>query len=70
MSIKNKYALAVCASVLAFGFSACEKQGPAEKAGEEIDEAVGATKDTAKEVGEEVKEGAAEVKDEVKDATN
>ena len=66
MTLKNKYALAVCASILAFGFSACEKKGPAEKAGEQVDEAVDATKDAAKEAGEEVKEGA----EEVKDATN
>jgi hypothetical protein len=59
MSIRNRYALAVCASILAFGFSACEKQGPAEKAGEEIDEAAA-----------EVKEGVNEAADEVKDATN
>jgi len=70
MNMKNKYVLAVCVSVLAFGFVGCEKQGPAEKAGEEIDEAVGAAGNKVEKAADEVKEEVNEAADEVEDATN
>ena len=41
--------LTALAALLALGLSACEKKGPLERAGEEVDEAV----DTAKRGGEE-----------------
>ena len=43
-----------------FAVSACEKQGPAEKAGESIDQSMESAKDS-------YKEGVEEVKDEVDD---
>jgi hypothetical protein len=70
MTIRNRYALAVCASILAFGFAACEKQGPAEKAGEEIDEALDTAGNKVEKAADEVKEEVNEAADEVKDATN
>jgi predicted small lipoprotein YifL len=44
-----KVILAALMATAALGLSACEKQGPLEKAGEEVDEAV----DTIKNGGEE-----------------
>jgi predicted small lipoprotein YifL len=44
-----KLILAALAATAALGLTACEKQGPLEKAGEEVDEAV----DTIKNGGEE-----------------
>jgi hypothetical protein len=44
-----KVILAALAATTALGLAACEKQGPLEKAGEEVDEAV----DTIKHGGEE-----------------
>ncbi len=68
--------LAALAAVLMFGLSACEKQGPLERAGEEVDEAVDRVKDgniTEKPLSEkaddavdEVREGAAEATEEAK----
>ena len=50
-------------------FTACESKGPAEKAGEKVDEAVQKTTDKAKEVTETVKDKAEEVGKEVKKST-
>jgi hyperosmotically inducible protein len=50
-------------------FTACESKGPAEKAGEKIDQAVEETTDKAKEVTEAVKEKAEEAGEEVKKST-
>ena len=70
----RKTALMALVATIAFGFAACEKQGPLERAGEEVDEAV----DTAKHGGEEsnatkaddavddLREGAKDAADEVK----
>jgi len=52
-----------------FAFTACESKGPAEKAGEKIDQAVEETTDKAKEVTEAVKEKAEEAGEEVKKST-
>lgn len=56
------------------GLSACERQGPVERAGEEVDEAVDTLKNGGKEstanklddAADEVREGAGEAKDELK----
>jgi polyhydroxyalkanoate synthesis regulator phasin len=50
-------------------FSACESKGPAEKAGEKIDQVVEKTTDKAKEVTDDVKEKAEEAGKEVKKST-
>ena len=52
-----------------FAFTACESKGPAEKAGEKIDQAVEKTTDKAKEVTEAVKEKVEEAGEEVKKST-
>ena len=61
---------AAMAATAALGLAACEKQGPIEKAGEEVDEAV----DTIKNGGEEstatkVDDALDEARDKVEDAT-
>ena len=61
---------AAMAVTTALGLAACEKQGPLEKAGEEVDEAV----DTIKNGGEEstaskVDDAVDEARDKVEDAT-
>jgi hypothetical protein len=60
---------AALAATAALGMAACEKQGPLEKAGEEVDEAV----DTIKNGGEEstaskVDDAVDEARDKVEDA--
>ncbi|HKS57418.1 MAG TPA: hypothetical protein VJS12_19130 [Steroidobacteraceae bacterium] len=61
---------AAMAATAALGLAACEKQGPLEKAGEEVDEAV----DTIKNGGEEstatkLDDAVDEARDKVDDAT-
>ena len=68
--------LAALAAVLMFGLTACEKQGPVERAGEEVDEAVNRVKDghvTEKPASEKVddavdkaREGAQDAAEEIK----
>lgn len=56
--MKSRSALAA-ALLLAFamaGLSACEKQGPAERAGEAVDKAAKKTGDAVKEAGEKIKD--------------
>ncbi len=45
----RKIGVMLCGIVLMFSFTACKKQGPAERAGERIDE-------TVEKTGEEMKE--------------
>jgi len=59
-------------ATLALCAAGCEKEGPAERAGEQLDEAAADVKDAAKaagdqlqEAGQEVKEAAEEAKDAV-----
>ncbi|NBB93708.1 MAG: hypothetical protein GVY32_11125 [Gammaproteobacteria bacterium] len=63
--INNKAFNILCALLLALSvgmLAGCEQEGPAEEAGEEIDEAV-------EEAGDDMEEAAEEVEDEVDDAT-
>ncbi|MEE4304905.1 MAG: hypothetical protein V2J19_12230 [Wenzhouxiangella sp.] len=63
--INNKLFNILCALLLALSvgmLAGCEQQGPAEEAGEEVDEAV-------EEAGDNMEEAAEEVEDEVDDAT-
>ena len=50
-----------------FGFIGCESKGPAEKAGEKIDETVEKAGDKAEEAAEAVKDKAEDVKEKAKD---
>ena len=68
--MKQRAIWAVLAATLAIGTTACEKQGPVERAGEEVDEAV----DTIKHGGEEstankVDDALDEARDAVEDKT-
>jgi predicted small lipoprotein YifL len=68
--MKRRTIWAVLAATLAIGTTACEKQGPVERAGEEVDEAV----DTIKHGGEEstankVDDALDEARDAVEDKT-
>jgi hypothetical protein len=68
--------LAALAAVLSLGLAACEKQGPLERTGEEVDEAVDRVKDgnisekpiseKADDAVDQVREGAAEATEEAK----
>lgn len=40
----------------AFGFAACEKEGPAERAGKQVDNAVDGAGDAVKDAGDKVKD--------------
>jgi hypothetical protein len=68
MTIKKLMLIIVM--ILSFAaLNACESEGPAEKAGEKIDEAVEETAEKAEEAGEAIEEKAEEAKKEVKEAT-
>ncbi len=71
----HKYASSLCvlvASLALIGVVGCEKEGPAEKAGKEIDKAVLETGKTAlekaKKVGKALEEAAEETAEKVKEA--
>jgi hypothetical protein len=65
--------IAALAAVLTLGLTACEKKGPVEQAGEEVDEAVGTLKNGGNETpaaklddaGDKVRDAAEEAKDAV-----
>ncbi len=59
--ILKKLITMIVLSLSIFAFTACESKGPAEKAGEKIDQAVEETSDKAKEATEAVKDKAEEV---------
>ncbi|MBI3530682.1 MAG: hypothetical protein HY067_22270 [Betaproteobacteria bacterium] len=61
MKFNSAIAAAVMLSFTVAGLAACEKKGPAERAGESIDNA-------AKKVGEKMEEAGEKIKDVVKDA--
>lgn len=65
---------AMLAATLSVGLAACEKKGPVEQAGEEVDEAIGTIKNGGKEstatkvddAVDEAREGAEDAADELK----
>jgi hypothetical protein len=66
--------LAGLLAAMSLGLAACEREGPVERAGEEVDEAVGTLREgeesTANKVDDtvdEVREGAAEATDEARE---
>jgi predicted small lipoprotein YifL len=60
------YMLTISA-MLGTGLTACEQKGPAERAGEKIDEAAQDIKEDAGKAAEDVKEAAADVKEQIED---
>ena len=69
MNFKKLFSI-MAVLLLLFTFSACESEGPAEKAGEKIDQSVKQTVDKAKEAGEALGDKAKEVGDQVEKATD
>ena len=59
MKLSSGIAAAIVLSFAVAGLTACEKKGPAERAGEKID-------DTAKKVGEKIENAGDKVKDAAK----
>ncbi len=68
MLIKKLIAMIIL-SLSIVAFAACDSKGPAERAGEKIDQTLEKASDKAKEVTEAVKEKAEEAGKEVKKAT-
>ena len=56
MTLIRKVLLLVCGLMLAFSLSSCEKKGPAEKAGEKVDNAIEKAGDKAEKAGDKIKE--------------
>lgn len=61
MKLNSGIAVAIVLSFALAGLTACEKKGPAQKAGESIDNA-------AKKVGDKMEEAGDKIKDAAKDA--
>jgi hypothetical protein len=59
-------ALILFAAVFAYG---CEKKGPAEKAGEKIDDTMHEALDKAEEAGEKIEEAAEEAGEKIEEAS-
>jgi len=56
MTLIRKVLLLVCGLMLGFSLSSCEKKGPAEKAGEKVDNAIEKAGDKAEKAGDKIKE--------------
>ena len=56
MTFKKSAAAAAFALFAALGLSACEEEGPAEQAGEAVDESVEQTGEAMEEAGEELED--------------
>jgi predicted small lipoprotein YifL len=67
--ILKKFITIIVLSLSIFAFTACESKGPAEKAGEKIDQTMEKASDTAKDATEAVKDKAEEVGEAVKKTT-
>jgi hypothetical protein len=66
----KKLCAATLIVLLGFALIACEQEGPAEEAGEKVDEAVEEASEKVEEAGEAVEEKAEETKESVKEATD
>ncbi|WP_458524937.1 hypothetical protein [Onishia taeanensis] len=60
LQLLRTLALSVLIGMMAFGLAACEEEGPAEQAGENIDEAMEDAGESVEEMGESVEEAAEE----------
>ena len=63
--MNSKAVLLALAAGLALTLSACEQEGPAERAGEHIDNAVGAAGDKIEQAGDKIEEAGDKVKEKV-----
>jgi hypothetical protein len=66
----KKSVLLMLLAVAAFGMSGCDSDGPAERAGESVDNAVDSMKDKASDAGDSLSETVKDACDEVGDATD
>lgn len=69
MTVAGKILMAAISGMLALSLAACEKEGPAERAGEEIDEAVEQAKERVEESAEEAEEGMEEAGEKLREKT-
>jgi len=67
--VLRRLVVLLVAAAFMFPLAACEKEGPAEKAGEEIDETVEKAGEKMEEAGEEVTQEVEEAKEEVREST-
>ena len=67
-NLKKALLISLMASFVAL--TACEKDGPAERAGEAIDNATDNSKDALEDAGDNIQDAADDAADAVKDATN
>jgi len=73
--MNNRYVPALLALVLGIGLAACEREGPLERAGEEVDEAVDtmrnggeeSTENKLDDAADQIREGVNETADEIKE---
>ena len=56
MTLIRKVLLLVCGLMLVFSLASCEKKGPAEKAGEKVDNAIEKAGDKVEKAGDKIKE--------------
>lgn len=61
--MKERILVAATAVLLALSLSACEKEGPAEKAGKSVDQAADQAQQNMENAGESLQQGAKETKD-------
>ena len=62
MKSNKTLAAALAAAVLIAGLSGCQKQGPAERAGKQIDKAVDKTGEQIEKAGEKIQDAAKDAK--------
>jgi len=65
---KNVALVLLLGGLLGTGLVACEKKGPAERAGEKIDDAAQQVKEGAEKAADKVEDAAEDLKDKVQDA--
>ena len=68
--LKKTLVIGLTVTFLGIAVAACEKEGPAEKAGEKIDQTMEDAKDKASEMGDKVKDAVEEAGDKVEKATD
>jgi hypothetical protein len=68
MTLIKKVLLVICSLLLVFSFTACKKEGPAERAGEKIDETVEKAGEKMEEAGEEMKETSEKAGEKIEEA--
>jgi F0F1-type ATP synthase membrane subunit b/b' len=64
------FAIIIIAIGLTFMLTACEKEGPAEKAGKKVDSLIEKTKENVSSAAEEAKEAAEKAKKKAEDEVN